>query len=400
MVEFETEEDMPKRKINLKKIIGIITIFFLIIITIVLYILYNKNEEFRIWTNRYILEKETYQGNTINIKIDNLDSSMVYAYDKYIAILHKKNIELYNMIGNKETSIAVEINSPIFKSRGRYLAVAEKGGKKIYLIADKKILWENEIEGKISDITVNKNGFVAVSIADTTYKTVINTYNSKGKELFKVFLANTRVTDMSISSDSKYLALAEVDTTGTLIQSNVKVYSIEDAQKDTVNAMKKVYSATKDKLIANIEYQNKLVCMYNDSIDICSNTDKNTEESTDNKELINTNDKKMIFMSINLENCVISIEEKTTNAFNSVSYLSIINSVTEKETNITIDEIPKQVYTCGNKIILNLGTELEVYNTDAKKIKRYISSQEINNIVASNNIIGIVYKDKIEVIDI
>ena len=400
MVEFETEEDMPKRKINLKKIIGIITIFFLIIITIVLYILYNKNEEFRIWTNRYILEKETYQGNTINIKIDNLDSSMVYAYDKYIAILHKKNIELYNMIGNKETSIAVEINSPIFKSRGRYLAVAEKGGKKIYLIADKKILWEHEIEGKISDITLNKNGFVAVSIADTTYKTVINTYNSKGKELFKVFLANTRVTDMSISSDSKYLALAEVDTTGTLIQSNVKVYSIEDAQKDTVNAMKKVYSATKDKLIANIEYQNKLVCMYNDSIDICSNTDKNTEESTDNKELINTNDKKMIFMSINLENCVISIEEKTTNAFNSVSYLSIINSVTEKETNITIDEIPKQVYTCGNKIILNLGTELEVYNTDAKKIKRYISSQEINNIVASNNIIGIVYKDKIEVIDI
>lgn len=400
MVEFETEEDMPKRKINLKKIIGIITIFFLIIITIVLYILYNKNEEFRIWTNRYILEKETYQGNTINIKIDNLDSSMVYAYDKYIAILHKKNIELYNMIGNKETSIAVEINSPIFKSRGRYLAVAEKGGKKIYLIADKKILWENEIEGKISDITVNKNGFVAVSIADTTYKTVINTYNSKGKELFKVFLANTRVTDMSISSDSKYLALAEVDTTGTLIQSNVKVYSIEDAQKDTVNAMKKVYSATKDKLITNIEYQNKLVCMYNNSIDICSNTDKNTEESTDNKELINTNDKKMIFMSINLENCVISIEEKTTNAFNSVSYLSIINSVTEKETNITIDEIPKQVYTCGNKIILNLGTELEVYNTDAKKIKRYISSQEINNIVASNNIIGIVYKDKIEVIDI
>ena len=400
MVEFETEEDMPKRKINLKKIIGIITIFFLIIITIVLYILYNKNEEFRIWTNRYILEKETYQGNTINIKIDNLDSSMVYAYDKYIAILHKKNIELYNMIGNKETSIAVEINSPIFKSRGRYLAVAEKGGKKIYLIADKKILWENEIEGKISDITVNKNGFVAVSIADTTYKTVINTYNSKGKELFKVFLANTRVTDMSISSDSKYLALAEVDTTGTLIQSNVKVYSIEDAQKDTVNAMKKVYSATKDKLITNIEYQNKLVCMYNDSIDICSNTDKNTEESTDNKELINTNDKKMIFMSINLENCVISIEEKTTNAFNSVSYLSIISSVTEKETNITIDEIPKQVYTCGNKIILNLGTELEVYNTDAKKIKRYISSQEINNIVASNNIIGIVYKDKIEVIDI
>lgn len=400
MVEFETEEDMPKRKINLKKIIGIITIIFLIIITIVLYILYNKNEEFRIWTNRYILEKETYQGNTINIKIDNLDSSMVYAYDKYIAILHKKNIELYNMIGNKETSIAVEINSPIFKSRGRYLAVAEKGGKKIYLIADKKILWENEIEGKISDITVNKNGFVAVSIADTTYKTVINTYNSKGKELFKVFLANTRVTDMSISSDSKYLALAEVDTTGTLIQSNVKIYSIEDAQKDTVNAMKKVYSATKDKLITNIEYQNKLVCMYNDSIDICSNTDKNTEESTDNKELINTSDKKMIFMSINLENCVISVEEKTTNAFNSVSYLSIINSVTEKETNITIDEIPKQVYTCGNKIILNLGTELEVYNTDAKKIKRYISAQEINNIVASNNIIGIVYKDKIEVIDI
>ena len=390
MDNFEKEN----KKINNKKVAFIITPVILILLLIIITIVYNNNDTFKNWMNRYILETETYQDNTINIKIDNIESSNVCIYDKYITVLRKKNVELYNTLGNLEASIEVEINSPIFKSKGRYLAIAEKNGKKIYLISNKEIVWEKEIEGEISDVTINRNGYVAVTVSNTTYKTVINVYDSKGKELFKIFLADTRVVDVSISKDSKYVAVAEVDTSGTTIQSNIKIISVEEAQKqtDSENSVKFIYKAPKDKLIVNLEYQNDLVCMYNDSIDIISNFE--------NKEVFTVEGKKIVFMAIELDNDVLAVEEKFSSMFNADSYLSIINSSNGKQRDIQIKEIAKQVYTAGNKIIFNLGTELHVYNTDGKLIKKYIAKQEINDVIASNSMIGIIFRDKIELINI
>ncbi len=34
-------------------------------------------------------------------------------------------------------------------------------------------MWEKSIEGNIAQVTVNKNGYVAVTIVDTSYKTTI-----------------------------------------------------------------------------------------------------------------------------------------------------------------------------------------------------------------------------------
>lgn len=55
------------------------------------------------------------------------------------------------------------------------------------------------MEGNISQVHVNKNGYVAVVIVDTSYKTVIKTYNPQGKELFNTYLSSTRAVDVSIS---------------------------------------------------------------------------------------------------------------------------------------------------------------------------------------------------------
>ena len=43
----------------------------------------------------------------------------------------------------------------------------------------------------------------------TSYKTVIQTIDSEGKELFKNYLSTTSVIDTAISNDNKYLAMAK-----------------------------------------------------------------------------------------------------------------------------------------------------------------------------------------------
>ena len=46
-----------------------------------------------------------------------------------------------------------------------------------------------------------------------------------------------------------------------------------------------------------------------------------------------------------------------------------------------------------------MGSEIEFLNTDGWLVKRFISKQEITNLVISNSIAGIVYRDKIEIVN-
>ena len=330
-----------------------------------------------------------------SIEIEEDNNSNIYAFNKNIGILNKNNFSIYDNTGKKEKELTIEISKPIFNNNNRYTAIAEEKGQKLYLIADKDILWEREIEGNISQITVNKNGYVAVTIVDTVYKTVVELFDSQGTSLFKTIISSTRVVSTSISDDNKYLAIAQVDTSGTMIQSNIKVMSIDDAKNNTDNTIKKEYKGENNDLITNIKYQekNKLLCMY---------TDKITEIKTD--ETVETiqefKDKKISFASIELSNASITIEEKSSGLFTADSVVNIINSDNKSTSLYTAELVTKEIYTTGNIIALNLGAEVEFINTSGWLVKRYTAEQEITSIVISNSIAGIVYRDKIEIINL
>lgn len=383
------------KKVNKKKIIIAIIIAIIVIALITITILYINKKEVRTWIDKNIFQKEKTQNNLPSIEIEEDNNSNIYAFNKNIGILNKNNFSIYDNTGKKEKELTIEISKPIFNNNNRYTAIAEEKGQKLYLIADKDILWEREIEGNISQITVNKNGYVAVTIVDTVYKTVVELFDSQGTSLFKTIISSTRVVSTSISDDNKYLAIAQVDTSGTMIQSNIKVMSIDDAKNNTDNTIKKEYKGENNDLITNIKYQekNKLLCMY---------TDKITEIKTDETvEMIQEfKDKKISFASIELSNASITIEEKSSGLFTADSVVNIINSDNKSTSLYTAELVTKEIYTTGNIVALNLGAEVEFINTSGWLVKRYTAEQEITSIVISNSIAGIVYRDKIEIINL
>ena len=212
--------------------------------------------------------------------------------------------------------------------------------------------------------------------------------------MFKTYLSSTRTADVSISNDNKYLAIAEVDTSGTMIQSNIKLISIEKASSDPTNSVENTYKGESGKLIVNIKYQDKdkLVCMYTDSIHVIENGEDTV--------LWDNSDKKVIFEAIELNNHVTAIEEKSSGLFTADSLVSIINLENKNTKEYTATSVTKEIYTYGDIIALNLGTEIEFINTEGWLVKRYIANQEITNVVVSNNMAGIIYRDKIEIINL
>ena len=132
--------------------------------------------------------------------------------------------------------------------------------------------------------------------------------------------------------------------------------------------------------------------MYTDRISII----ENGEETI----LLDNNNKKVIFQSIELTNNAVSVEEKSSGLFTANSEVSIVSTESKETKTYTAESVAKEIITYGNKIALNLGTEVEFISTDGWLVKRYIANQEITNIVMSDTIAGIVYRDKIEIVNL
>ena len=394
MRDYWEESETKNKKINAKKIILSIVISILVVAVIVIVALYITNNEFRNWIDIEIFRKEISQDKVTTIELDERDSPNVYAFNKYIGILSKNKLSLYGSSGEEETNLEVKITNPLFDSANRFLPIGESNGQKIYVIEDKKVAWESEVEGNISKVYVNKNGYVAVIMTGMSYKSGVQVFDPEGNSLFISFLSSTVAMDISISNDNKYLAIAEVDTSGTIIQSNVRITSIEKARIDPSNSVESNYKSEQNKLIVNIDYQDKdrIVCMYTDTINII----ENNQESVvfDNK------DKKIIAQSIDLKNYFATIQEESSGIFSANSVINIVNVENKSTQNYTVETSVKEMYAKGDIIALNLGTEVEFINTAGWLVKRYIASQEVSKVTISDSIAGIIYRDKVEIINL
>ena len=387
-------EQPEKKKINVKKIVISILISIIIIAIIVLVALYVSNEQFRDWTDIQIFRKEISQDRVAVIELEEGQFSNVYAFNRYIGILNKNKLSLYGSTGSEEASLDIEISTPVFFSSNRFLVVGEQNGQKMYLIEDKEIAWESEIEGNISQVYVNKNGYVAVIISGTSYKSVVQVFDPEGNALFKRFLSSTIAMDVSISNDNKYLAIADVDTSGTIVQSHIRVISIEEARTDPSNSEENNYQSGQNKLIIDIEYQdkNRIVCMYTDTTSIIENGQETT--------MFDNEDKKIVAQSVKLNNNFVTIEEESAGIFSANSVVNIVDIDTKNTKNYTLESSIKEIYTKGDIIVLNLGTEVEFINTGGWLVKRYVASQEVTNVTVSDSIAGIIYRDKVEIINL
>lgn len=390
----EYEPNLGFKRINRKKII-ITTIVVTVIVLVGIAVgTYCTNEAVRGWIDKFIFRKEVLQDSVATIDLKEGQNANVYAFNKYIGILEQAKFTVYSNSGSKEKELDVQISNPLYSSANRFLAIAEKGGQKFYLITDKDVSWDATVEGNISQVFVNKNGYVAVVITGTLNKTVIKMYNPSGKAMFTQYLSTTRAIDVSISNDNRYLAIAEIDTSKTVLQSNVKIISIEKAEKNADDYLEKTYSSATGKLITNIRYQdkNKLVCMYTDGISVIENDQENT--------LVDTKDKKIAFQSIDIDNNICYVEEKSSGLFTADSVVNITNIDNKSSKQYTVNYVAKEIFTNVDIIALNLGTDIEFINTGGWLVKRYVANQEITNVVVSNNIAGIVYRDKIEIINL
>ena len=383
---------MKEEKYSKKSISKLLIIIFVAFAIVIISARYVTDEDFRVYVNTKILKKEVSEATLNTIELDSDTNPSVYAYDKYITIFRKNKLIEYNSEGNVDAELDVNVSVPLVSTNGKYMAIAEKDGTSLYLVSGTNILWSTEIEGSISNIKVNKNGYVSIVIKNTTYKSVVAFFDLSGTELFRTYVSKNYVVCTDISPNSKYLAIGEVDYSGTIVKSSVRILSVENAQKDPENSFIYTYESENDEIITNLNYQTNdyVVCMFNSYIQ------KVTLNSNERLYDISSDD---LFIDINLTDSVAVVDKQSSGLFSYEYEINIINSVNKTASLYILDsDLPRTINVSGNNIALNLGNEVQIIGKNGWLLKKYVSSKQITGLVIGDSIAGILYKNKIEII--
>lgn len=374
--------------------IKVIVIFLLAILVIFVFARYASDENFRNKIDTKVLKKEISEENLNTIEIDSDTNPSIFSYDKYISILSKNVLTEYTSDGKIAAKFDVNISVPLVETNGKYMVLAEKDGQKMYLISGTSILWETTTDGSISRVNVNKNGYVSVILKNTIYKSVIAYYDLSGIEQFRKYVSTNYAVCTAISTNNKYLAIGEIDYSGTIIKSRITIISVELAETDPDNSIVYTYEAENGEIIIGINYQDKntAICMFNNYIQ------KVSIDSNERLYDITNND---VFVDINTKDSFVILNKQSSGLF-SYEYEITMKRTNSKSESLYIlnSDLPKSVNVSGNIIALNLGNEVQIINSNGWLMKKYISNKQISSVVLGDSIVGIVYKNKIEIIDL
>lgn len=383
-------EKFKERRKN-RKVIKFTIITLIAIIILVFIALYMANKSFNSFIDTYILKKRISENDANNLTIDTDNLSLIYAYDKSLVVYSDGSINFYNTDAKQTGNIEMTLSKPIADSEDKYLALADYGLQKLCLIKSNSLVWQKDIEGKISKVSVNKQGYVAVSVTGTTYESIVMLFNENGDLLFSKYLS-TYVIDVDISDDSKYIAIAEVDNSTILPVTKIEMVSVGLASTSSENATINTYEAESNKLLTGMNFQSKnvLVCSFEDYV--LKMTDSSSDRLYEFSDLT-------AYLEVDSRKGFVRIDKEESSVFKSDYRLKITNENNSEKVYIIEGSI-KSLVCKDNKIALNLGKEVQFIDNNGWLVKKFIGNQEVKSVLVSNKIGIIVFKDKISIVNL
>lgn len=368
--------------------IKIIILLIIGILVVLIFARYITNKDFRNFVDIKILGKQILENNGNSIEINSEDSPKYFAYDNHIGVISKNKLSIYNTKGNVENSLAVKVSNPIINTCEKFVAIAESEGDKFYIINSTSLLFQGKIDGKISKISINKNGYVTIIASNSTYNSIVIVYDNDNNELFKSYFPSTYIMCSYIADSNNYLAIGEVDYTGTVMKSNIKIVDI--------NTAKQVYefNSPENEILTNI-------CYSDDDIAICSFTNSVYKvEPNSSSKICDITDENP-FVNIDMKNIIAIVERDSSGLFSYEYKLKLSSSLSAGESMYILNNgLPKTMIGYENYIALNYGNQAYIINKKGSLKKKYVSNQQIKDIILGSHICGIVYKDKIEIISL
>lgn len=365
-------------------------IFFLIsvlgIVSLLTYLNYDK-------ILNYFTNKEWQIADSVG-KIELGDYIDTCGTSSNFFVVKSDAVEGYSETAKKSFEKSIDNKEIVVHTNADYCIIAEKGATNVTVFSGNEIVWNTTISNaSIMGAGINKNGYSAIIYSQTGYKSLIKVFSNTGVELFTNYLASTYALDVAISNDNKYLAIAEIDTNGINVESQIKIINIEEASESNI----KKYELDSDELITDIEY--------NESNDLVIMTDSNVKLLKDEslKKVVDYAVDNVLFADISNRKNAIVVQNKKNGLFDENVQVCIYNFDLEKEPEIyELEDIPNGIKCMKNIIAIDTGAEIIFLNTSGNFVKKCEYKGQLKDLKLFNdgNTAVLIFRDEADFIKV
>ncbi|MBR0211495.1 MAG: hypothetical protein IJQ46_03815 [Oscillospiraceae bacterium] len=132
-------------------------------------------------------------------------SSTYAALDGSLVNLSRNQLLLINESGYTVENRAIRFTDPVLVQGSKRAVAYDVGGKNLYVLGKKGVLWELSGEDAILCATVNEQNYVTVVSGKSGYKASVSVYDGDGGVIFQYNSADRFVVCAALSRDSRYL---------------------------------------------------------------------------------------------------------------------------------------------------------------------------------------------------
>ena len=147
--------------------------------------------------------------------------------EQYGVVLTDSHLIYLNHGGAEVARYACSYATPLVQTAGKYVLVAEQGGRRIQLTTRSAAVMTLEMERDIIAVALNEKGQIAVlTDGPQGYAVQIKVYNRKGEALY-VRDRNVVVTDLALSANGKQLAMLSPEAVDGTLNTRMEVFSLK-----------------------------------------------------------------------------------------------------------------------------------------------------------------------------
>lgn len=204
-------------------------------------------------------------GNQI-YRMEETSGGTVLLSDTYVTVIGSGGDEVMRR--------AHAFSDPQLRTAGKYILVAEKGGKRLQLETRAKTVQTVQTDYDILTTALHKSGSMAVVTgAQQGYNAAVSVYSVSGKLIYHR-LCSSLVADVAFSPDGKQLALITIGAENGTMRSGVEIVAVNSTQSEMLYA----HSET-DVLLCRVAYLSDgtvtavgdtAVWMYRPKKDVCN----------------------------------------------------------------------------------------------------------------------------------
>ena len=164
-------------------------------------------------------------------------------------LLTDSHLIYLNSDGAEVNRYVCSYSTALMRTAGRYVLVAEQGGRRLQLSTRGSVVTELTVDQDIITVALNERGEMAVLTHGLQgYAVQVKVYDRNGKLLY-TRSRNHAVTEVALSRDGSQMALLSVESVNGTLNTLLEVFSLESADTDALCS----YTAS-DTLLYRMEY--------------------------------------------------------------------------------------------------------------------------------------------------